>query len=216
MSTDGIELTVNLAGGLQLPVRIGGSLDRAPVTQTEMAEQVAAELGISPVKPMNAEEVARFHEAFEAELKRRLGADYDRLGVRLLPPGRYLPEGILKARYGLPPVTGGDVVSFPIPGPVIDTGDADQWTAETVHRVKVTHHATGKSAEGVTEDEAFGKLIRELIGSGDITINAGRVALGLEPFPDYIGAYARHGVITAEEEDELRATPPPGEGSDAT
>ena len=55
--------------------------------------------------------------------------------------------------------------------------DADSWDVDTV-RVRVTHHATGKSAEGATREEAFGELVGELLRSGDIAISAGRKARG--------------------------------------
>lgn len=57
---------------------------------------------------------------------------------------------------------------------------ADSWQVE--HRVKVTHLPTGKSAEAATEDEALGRLVRELVTAGDISINDGRGALGLPGF----------------------------------
>lgn len=60
-------------------------------------------------------------------------------------------------------------------------GTADNWQVETVERVKVTPLPTGKAAEAATQDEAFGQLVRELTTAGDITINDGRAALGLEP-----------------------------------
>jgi hypothetical protein len=68
----------------------------------------------------------------------------------------------------------------PDPGP-------DHWTVETVERVRVTHTQTGKSAEAPTRDEAVGRLVAELVTAGDISINAGRKALGLKPFPEDIG-----------------------------
>lgn len=60
--------------------------------------------------------------------------------------------------------------------------DPDHWTVETVQRVKVTHTATGKSAEAPTRGEALGKLLVELLNSGDISINTARKAYGLKPF----------------------------------
>lgn len=60
---------------------------------------------------------------------------------------------------------------------------ADDWRVEpaTVEGVRVTHLATGKSAVGVTQEEATGKLVMELVQAGDITINAGRGVMGLKP-----------------------------------
>lgn len=46
----------------------------------------------------------------------------------------------------------------------------DHWTVDRVERVRVSHPPTGKSAEAATEDEAFGRLTRELVRDGDITI----------------------------------------------
>lgn len=50
----------------------------------------------------------------------------------------------------------------------------DYWTVDRVERVRVSHPATGKSAEAPTEDEAFGRLTRELARDGDITIGGPR------------------------------------------
>ena len=56
----------------------------------------------------------------------------------------------------------------------------DHWTVETVERVKVTHTQTGRSAEAPTRAEAFGVLVAELVTAGEISINAGRDAVGFE------------------------------------
>ena len=70
--------------------------------------------------------------------------------------------------------------------PLSEAGDlaaagpgADHWTIETVERVKVTHSQTGRSAEAPTRAEAFGALVAELVTAGEISINAGRNALGV-------------------------------------
>lgn len=55
----------------------------------------------------------------------------------------------------------------PVPGP-------DDWSVETVERVKVTHLATGRSAEAPTQSEAVGKLIAGLVTDGDTTIGGPR------------------------------------------
>lgn len=70
--------------------------------------------------------------------------------------------------------------------------DPDHWTVEHVERVRVTHNATGKSAEAATQDEAVGRLISELLASGDITINGARQAQGMKPapFPEEVTAPA--------------------------
>lgn len=74
------------------------------------------------------------------------------------------------------PVTVMRVRTFPVQnGP----GDVDHWTSETVERV--THTATGKSAEAPTRDAAIGKLVRGLVEDGDISMNAARRIHGLEP-----------------------------------
>jgi hypothetical protein len=59
------------------------------------------------------------------------------------------------------------------------SGTADNWQVET--RVRVTHLPTGKTADAPTQDEALGRLVRELTAAGDITINDGRAALGIAP-----------------------------------
>lgn len=70
----------------------------------------------------------------------------------------------------------------PIEAPAGEPGEppADHWTSETVERV--THTATGKSAEAPTRDAAIGKLIRGLVVDGDISINVARRVYGLRPF----------------------------------
>lgn len=57
---------------------------------------------------------------------------------------------------------------------------ADHWTEETL--VRVTHTATGKSADAPTRDEAIGRLVRSLVEGGDVSINAARRMHGLKPF----------------------------------
>jgi hypothetical protein len=58
--------------------------------------------------------------------------------------------------------------------------DPAVWTVE--QRVMVTHIPTGKRAEAVTRGEALAELLADLMGSGDISINAARKAYGLPPF----------------------------------
>ena len=59
-------------------------------------------------------------------------------------------------------------------------GDEDHWTEETI--VRLTHTATGKSAEAPTKDEAIGRLARRLDEDGDVSVNAARRMHGLELF----------------------------------
>jgi hypothetical protein len=132
-----------------------------------------------------------------------------------LPPGEYTPEQISEERYGLPykPHKGSvPLSSFAAPEARKPPVGPDHWTVETVKHVKVTHDATGKTAEAATEDEAFGRLVRELIASGDITINAGRSALGMPPyqFPGTIlcgDGYAGTVIINNTAEPEPVASP---------
>lgn len=77
-----------------------------------------------------------------------------------------------RRKLGLPPIEA--------PATEPEGPPADHWTSETVERV--THTATGKSAEAPTRDEATGKLVRRLVEDGDISINAARSMHGLKLF----------------------------------
>jgi hypothetical protein len=87
---------------------------------------------------------------------------------------------------------------------------ADHWTSETVERV--THTATGKSAEAPTRDEATGKLVRRLVEDGDISINAARRVHGLKPFDFPEADVPRAGLVAKASEAAGRAAGCCGEG----
>jgi hypothetical protein len=66
--------------------------------------------------------------------------------------------------------------------PAADQGSLDPAVFAVGQRITVTHIPTGKWAEAVTRGEALAELLADLVGSGDISINAARKAYGLPPF----------------------------------
>jgi hypothetical protein len=88
-------------------------------------------------------------------------------GDRVTAPGTPAPAPVGFAASMINPVTREPVTVRTFAeqnGP----GDVDHWTSETVERV--THTATGKSAEAPTRDAAIGKLVRMLVEDGDISL----------------------------------------------